>query len=553
MDLILPTEVLLHVAWHFVQPPWVLACGFSDINFEDNKDLRTLRSLCLVSKKLNVVATTVLYNTVNIGREDVDGYQRNTRDIASLIFLLRSLVENPGLRPLITHVSCAADLRTSNLGLLILYWEYWKATEEIRECLRKDLEASFSNADDAASIVLRTSGLFDPGRGISEPYNVTGESIFGAIVCLAHNLESLQLYCPSKPIRLGSSARHHSSIPRYTLLEKIITTSITNGATGRRPPLQSLSTLWLLPYRDLHLDFQNHSRQLGCHLQSVCNICPVFLGAPNLSSFHAKGLNALGWNQSLCKLRTFTAVDRSRFSSAALDVLFSSPGLTNLHLYEIDPEHWVGPPAEEDYLNSALARHCSQTLQRLSIVIATGRTNGDHRERMMPAFGPAAHLTCLADFTCLKELHIQLCALVGRATNVASPPVQIETKLPSSLTKLVLCDEGWPNEPSIYDYPDGSDELRTYVHKHRHEILDMLDRFAVNCKSRCPKLKSVYWERDMDTLDCFYPVAGEEGKVESDVCRQFQAVGVKFGWSNDWSRYVHGNEFIIPESTHNLI
>lgn len=320
---------------------------------------------------------------------------------------------------------------------------------------------------------------------------VGGESIFGAMLCLVHNLQTLRLHCPHEYILTRFVPFEQI---RYTELDRIINTALTNPKIHHLPPLRKLRTLHLLPAMEVRTYKPMPSRQLGIDgvFRSCIDICPALLMAPILRNVLVARPAGGNWRtvpQQLNDFNKFLRGTRSNRPSVVYEWLgniLSLPHLRKLQLYKVDNAGWIESPDDKDPLNSQLIKTASRKLETFLLSFRPNMKCDEYS--MNQIFGPAMHLHCLADFSVLRELDIPLFALIGPWRNLKN--VRLETKLPVSLQTLALREMLWYKV--LIEEWWGPEWREDYG----HDLHNMFQRFANSYKARCPDLRVLAWGKN---------------------------------------------------------
>ncbi|RYP51623.1 hypothetical protein DL769_010784 [Monosporascus sp. CRB-8-3] len=359
--------------------------------------------------------------------------------------------------------------------------------------------------------ILRLSHLTDE-EGTKD--NVTGEAIFGAILCLTPNLEIIRLSCPSW---LAHTRRYVTGW--YPELSEIINTFTTNPVADQPRPLGKLHEAIFLRDEDYAIDPYSDDFYRGGIWGTCFGICPALLRAPNLSSIRATQLGSAPWNMIPQHLKHLTLPYPRAITSGDAVILFSLSHLEELKLYRIDGDYGGFP--HDICLNSELKKHAHR-LTRLAIT-----TFQDFRRLLEIGFGPSHRLDCLADFSVLLELEVDLFALVGSRLNMRD--TQLEKTLPVSLKKLVLWEEWWAD-----DEDHAADGYDASEREYWDDMHDMFRRFAISCKARCTNLATVHLQNNDGSAlddDAYYDIKAlfEEAGVEFDV----DNLRTRHAWDDD--------------------
>ncbi|RYP76977.1 hypothetical protein DL769_003512 [Monosporascus sp. CRB-8-3] len=530
----LPTEIWEQIVGHFtlwhgeerysfyghIPDPWV---------HEENRNLQTLKNLCLVSKRFRDIGSIALYDTIHISRG-----RPMREDRKGLGCLLRTLLCNPKLRVKVKHLAC--DVNLLEMGYDNHPWSTFPRDPELIErtwhqIVRQD---GLRDIDEVALKVLSHSPLTDV-KGVE--YNVTAQAILGAILCLATNLRTLQLQCPQE-YTLVSRPPHPPERHSYTILSDIISTALTDPIINRLAPLGRLHSLRLLPDKengrynppDPSLDDEAPTSLPGTYWSYV-DICPALLEAPSLTSIRVGQLNGGSWRTIPQGLTHFMAACDStsvyrgqRITYEDIRVLLSLPRLKQLRLYHLSAEVWANSPPDGDFLNSQLIEHGSKKLESVALTLINNWNpdlGGPDRSRLGGAFGPTFHLHCFSEFSVLRELDIQLFALIGSWKNLKT--LRLETKLPPSLRKLALRELLWKGEADgPLEFGNTPGEKTEYMQDLQH----MFIRFAGSFETRCPNLTLVKWYQSLSLPN---------RDLKAVVGELFAGKGVEFWqWYDGW-------------------
>ncbi|CAJ2509554.1 Uu.00g145800.m01.CDS01 [Anthostomella pinea] len=335
----LPNEILSQISGYLVLP------------LPDRQNVRNacllrerrkaLWSLCLMSRKLNKVATSVLYRTVRFWHE-------KHRDGSGLGLFLRTLVENAQLRPLVRQISCLINLtETSGYNWdVVLISQSWAS-----------LSATLRLGNDEDITMLQSTDLVDPNGGMCQ--TTTGERVFGAILCFVTRLEYVYLQCPHNTCYLPASRPN-----AYGDLDRILRSALATDEGRSKWPFSPM-------------------------------ICPVLLHAPDLKLLAVyKAENR--WSKLPNTLQSLDLAD-SPVSNAVIEDALTLPNLRNLILRGINIAEWECAPTDQDYLNTAMSRHLATKLVSLELCL-------EGQLEMQDDFGPSATLHSLATFQSLERL-----------------------------------------------------------------------------------------------------------------------------------------------------
>lgn len=305
-----------------------------------------------------------------------------------------------------------------------------------------------------------------------------GEYVFGTILCLTPNLQALYMSVPGVFLE---PRRWESPEICFEKLGGLIATVTVKRGVGQPHPLENLRCLCFYMWRGADYTWDRQSALGGDTRQ---NMCPVLLGAPNLTSLQSTCLH-FGATGMIPQGLKSVALNMTTLMSKDIDAILALPYLQELNLYALYEELWENPESDGDYLNSQLAKRAKHKLNRLAITILQNPMKRTARD----LFGPGRYLHCLADFILLRELDVDLLVLIAHRGNMEN--IQLEARLPASLRKLTLREQ-WRLVPLKHRRP-WCFGPRCFGTKYTEDRADMMRRFARSCKARCADLTTVEW------------------------------------------------------------
>ncbi|KAI0012166.1 hypothetical protein F4779DRAFT_614877 [Xylariaceae sp. FL0662B] len=439
----LPNEILIKIFKIFSLRP-LTADHYPDVDAV-SKNRQILKNLCLTNRELTGAASFVLHETVILWRD-------NERDRNNLVFLLRSLTENANLRPVVNHISCFINLK--EFYGQIIYDEFQIARSW--KYLLKDNSFTVPAKDLA---LFRCTSLVDENGKLSK--SVTGEQIFGAILCLTSGLGSLFIQCPSNTWTLPSQFS-----PRYDTLQSIL--SAASGSRSDGGPLHRLHNVRLQPDCDINYPWpiSFDSEDENVHL----NLLPVLFEVPDLRSLSLGGVRG-DWPTLPTSLQSLE-VNRSLISTQDIDALETLPNLRTLILRRSQMRLDNAYPNLDVFMDSLLHKFA----KKLTTLEVRVRGYSDV-ESDIPLSWPPQY----TDFSSLKELAISFCGIQLRQLVVGWKT--LASRLPSSLERLEIYGHTWRKDQiPIPPYGD--------------RFAECLRLVAKACRKRCPRLKIVAYRHD---------------------------------------------------------
>lgn len=404
---------------------------------------------------------------------------------------------------MVKQLTCDADLQAR----FDEKWHPWP-TEYTWPHIRKGNEFD-PRIDDPAFDILRCSlRMID-----EELERDMGEYAFGIILCLTPNLQALYISFPTMFVAFRRWESRGRTKSCFEKLGRLIATVTANRGVGKPHPLENLRCLRFYMKCGADYPWRVKSRLGGDSRQCEENMCPALLGAPNLASlqsiclhFGATGMIPRGLKSVTLNMTTLTSKD--------LDAILDLPYLQELTLYALYEESWENPRSDGDYFNTQLAKRAKHKLNRLAITIIQNLMI----QSRWDLFGPRRYLHCIADFTVLRELDVDLLVLVAHRGNMKN--VQLEARLPASLRKLTLREQ-WRLEPPKRRRP------KCFGTKYAKDRADMMRRFARSCKARCADLTTVHWVA-WQTKEGDEIVSGWDLETYSELVGLFAAANVAF-------------------------
>ncbi|KAL2127468.1 hypothetical protein VTI74DRAFT_10685 [Chaetomium olivicolor] len=462
---------------------------------------RGLHSACLASRRLNELASPLLYRLVSIWDE------------TGLLLFFRTLCNKPENGAWTRYLSCHITLTRLTV---------------IRE-VRRVLGAYLDTFKPAPEVDVLTAATANFVKMLARflPHMVVSEGDFDhvpqALLCfILMSLPKLETLLMEVPI----SDEH----PEYDVLCHQI--AGMKDLFSRQPesaPFQNIRTLLLQGDPELIAHFDHED--CDCDIPEVFGAQPrryaaLFASFPKLETlevssddgvwnnlldepdfFHASSSHPFHANSSistsisisntgpappyLANIKHLYLHDSVAHPNDLRQVLLNAPQLETLYMASRrdgtvrDPFEDSGPHAHPEALDMALAEHAKH-LRNLDL-------SWEDLEGYEPLVGPEGRLASLAHMTQLQTLCIQMAVLYGKPAAVLENP--LVDLLPPNLVSLTLEDWWWSNAALLDDLPTWTNQqkVRHYQAQHNYRVsaLRTLSQFARDVRTRLGKLKKV--------------------------------------------------------------
>jgi hypothetical protein len=197
----LPTELWRHVIRNFVLKPLELGHAHPNEAFISNR--AALRQLCLTSRRFVAIARPYLYESIVVSVDrDISLRRREFRTgVASLVLLMRTMVQNHALRPLVKHLALPVTLTNQHPGSS-------PASADLSLAWLED-SVLFSNLHPTDQEIFDTVGLTADNafqakkshRPTLEPESLA-QKVLASLLCMVNEAETILL----QDLFTGSSA-----------------------------------------------------------------------------------------------------------------------------------------------------------------------------------------------------------------------------------------------------------------------------------------------------------------------------------------------------------
>ncbi|RYP15271.1 hypothetical protein DL766_009446 [Monosporascus sp. MC13-8B] len=409
----MPTEILGWVVKNFALRPH--EAGYP-VFAEVKRNKTNLVRLCRTSRGFRAAATPFLYETAILCRG---------RD---LVLFLRSLAENPNLRPRVKHLACLINLKmSSETEGIEPSWE--KLSPGITVSAPSDIHL-FTLAGLAATSLpgrIFTDAPRPPGK--SDVRNL-GERIFASIVCLAVGLESVLFQMPLQIERQSSIRPGYVDKNRYVVASNIISKTLLDPEIGQTV-LQKLTTVKIQP------DMENPSAVFGeaGDLGIRYDACPGIFTAPNVAAVEAFKESG-GWEALPRGVKDVALY--GIIKPKTLGIICDYPKLERLTIQPAMDEMEEAVLAD-DVFNTALAK-VAPTLRYLDFQTLGNIT-------LSKSYGPTMRLGSLVRLTQLENLSIEIFALFGTSEKIDQ--LTLADIVPGSLKNLILTERWVRGDPIL--------------------------------------------------------------------------------------------------------
>lgn len=283
---LLPAEIILAICRCFTVHPHNPAKGFH-VSLSARDNIRALRQLSLTCRAVHDIVTPALYSSIYFTgpRTDPDlpvPTDRQNPGAESLVYFLRTILQNLKLRQYVRDVACLIDLRdacdfeeemnTPNKDYGIL--------SAIRNC--KDTEAKSLLGMAESWIELSSDFGFDVAFGTNSrrPIISMSHQAFALIICLLPNLGSISMTTGSRGPRyahacnyydwnaIGTMGRSDSNTAQHGLLQNLRTLQVQCEPQSHVPIHEDvvISLHMLIPilHNASNSSKVTHFRSFGC-------------------------------------------------------------------------------------------------------------------------------------------------------------------------------------------------------------------------------------------------------------------------------------------------
>lgn len=307
----LPAEIIFAICRCFTVDPHNPAKGFH-VSLSARDNIRTLRQLSLTCRGVHDVVTPALYNSIYFTGPSIDPdlpvpTDRQNPGAESLVYFLRTILQNSKLRQHVRDLACLIDLRdacdfgeemkTPNKDYGIL--------SAIRNC--KDIETkrlldvaeswitgSAESWIELGSDMLGFDGAF--GTNSRRPIISVSHQAFALIICLLPNLDSISMQTGTRGPRLAQFCNYLDWNPTGPIER-------SDSSTAQHDLLQNLRTL------QVQCEPHSHDPSRGYGIISVQEMIPILEDGLNAFKLtHFRGFGHSGYWSTLPN--TMTSFER---------------------------------------------------------------------------------------------------------------------------------------------------------------------------------------------------------------------------------------------------
>lgn len=502
----IPTEILAVIIGHFAVLPAALQTLRSPTSTQ-HSDYGTLLALSRTCQRLASITRGLIYRVVEV---------YNTQ---SMVLLVRTLVSNHSLGPLIQHLGFRFDMDPSvqDAGhkLMVACWRENFINSQLKGLDQEDqilLEYIHFPRRDNVSKPMGCPGVASSADSTDEIRNRPGHvmiegikyggfigGVLGILIQFTPCVETIQVTSKCGTGSLWSSA-HQGTFQTFGVLMKHIAGS---GRAQRLPPLRKVQ---LVGWHEAVLTW---SHQLAERVSNSWMICSTF--ARLFPSIHRVDtyMDESKWEmpQSMRRQSVGTnvlevcALECRRLGVSTDTISTAYPNLQKLYLTTWQARLASGmPDLDPRYVDRSLAK-LAPTLEYLHIEFPWQASRRD--------LGPEARLTKLVMLTRLKHLHIQIGALCNDYLPHQEGPFSEEsplalfplaTHLPDSLESFTLTE----TLHMVFPTSTNQHETRPWLKGEYPEAFALLVlRFCQREPERQPHLRKfcVVATRGTDALD----------------------------------------------------
>ncbi|KAI0597747.1 hypothetical protein F4775DRAFT_558422 [Biscogniauxia sp. FL1348] len=501
----LPNELLELIFQHLYLPPLILGSELPDRTFVENR--AALRSLCRTSRLFLDLTRPLLYEKVvlYIDEENLTADRELLAGSKSLVLLIRTLTQRPGLRAYVKYVACPMLLHTSP-------WWHNDDRAELVSASWKYSKADFTGLSADDQIVFGLAGLdishAAPPKSEDEESKIA-EQLLAVLVCLASSLETLLLQTMERQ--------------KYKILHQTITRALKHERLRHRilPNLRTLQ--FQLPPRSVQ------TSEFGRAQCATIYECPVLLTLPSVRRIEARH-DELSYADDFSWAGKIEELDLvSQTSADTYQRLCERAG--SLRRLSIDMFNFVALDmgGDETDLNAAIAL-LARTLQELR---AFTRYRDDYDDYL----SPTARLTCLPRLERLEVLGVDRKALFRTEAELAERG--FADRLPPNLQVLDLYED-W-RRPGGAGH--GADVDVDHEHEHEHDEDSTHPRrdamytaafvdLAARRHERLPKLGDIaLWPSNRYRKHARLELGDE---TLAEIKRALCGAGVAFRWLRRW-------------------
>ncbi|KAJ4303933.1 hypothetical protein N0V88_001533 [Collariella sp. IMI 366227] len=453
---------------------------------------RGLRSACLVSRRLNEMATPLLYRLISIWDE------------TGLLLLFRTLCNKPQRGTWTRYLSCHITLTRLTT---------------IRD-VRQDLDTYLNTFDPAPESDTLTAAAGNFVRMLARflPHMIPREGDFDhvpqALLCfILMALPKLETLLMQVPI-----SDEHKEYDVFCHQIKGIRELFSRELQSA--PFQNIHTLLLQGDPELIAHFDHD--ECDCDIPEIFGAqprryAPLYASFPKLTTLEVSGDDGV-WDNSLdepdlphhlggifnnsnsnpdapappilANIKHVFLHDSVAHPSDLRQLLLNAPRLETLYMSSRrddtlrDPGEDSGGHAHPEALDMALASHAKH-LRNLDL-------SWEDLEGYESLIGAEGRLASLADMTQLHSLCVQMAVLYGKPAAVLEYPLL--DLLPPNLVSLTLEDWWWPHcTPRRTAELDQPTKVAHYAsqHNYRFSALKTLSQFARDVRTRLGRLKKV--------------------------------------------------------------
>ncbi|KAK6074042.1 hypothetical protein SCUP234_08369 [Seiridium cupressi] len=465
----LPDELLLIIVNHFR----ALQMSFDSMSLKSQStdtDYGTLLSLRRTCRRLSLISRPLIYSVTHV----LSG--------TGLVLLIRTLLENSDLRPLVHHLGIEFDMEEK---------PYKSGFETAVTCWEDNfVPLPPMNADDAQVFGCIS---FDDKRTVCIDgihYGGVVEGAVAALLCLTPEIQTLR-FLAGYMIPFGNAAQN--TIDSLKVMMKHL--------IGQRlpPPLAKVRHLQLAEesYNQPATWRVRNSRHISLSskiFEVFLNLCPSIYRVETFASYG--GLVIERGRLDTGKPTELIARDCKSLASNVASVrdfprvkkLIVEVSNSPRHPRDMSP--WARPAPRSPKVESSL-RKVAGTLQHLHLSFPW-------RKDLLQELGPDAQLTCLPNLVHLKHLHIQVGALFSQSVLLEGPFADkslmevrtLASMLPNSLECLELVES---LHMATKKHEDSFGKRCWREGEYEHVLMNMILKFCAQGHTAQPYLRHFYF------------------------------------------------------------